>query len=58
MEHRTHVQRVEIGYQRKWSHARAIKHNISHNPSLSVSHIKKGSLSRRHRSLRIQVSFS
>jgi hypothetical protein len=55
MEHEIHV-KMGIDHQEKMSPPRAINDNNSRRPSLSVSHIKKGSFARRHRSLPIQVS--
>ncbi len=55
MEHENHV-RIGIHHLEKTSLPRASNDNISRRPSLSVSHIKKGSFARRHRSLPIQVS--
>ncbi len=54
MEHEIHV-RIGIDHLEKMSLPRAINDNISHRSSLVVSHIKKGSSSRRHRSLPNQV---
>ncbi len=55
MEHEIHV-KIGIDHLEKMSPPRAINDNISHRPSLLVSHMKKSSFSRRHRSFAIQVS--
>jgi hypothetical protein len=55
MEHENHV-RIGIHHLEKTSIPRASNDNISRRPSLSVSHIKKRSSSRRHRSLSNKVS--
>jgi hypothetical protein len=55
MEHEIHA-RIGIDHLENVSPPRAINDNIFHRPSLLVSHIKKGSFARRHRSLPIQVS--
>jgi hypothetical protein len=57
MEATVHVQKMRIDHRRKLSHPRAKKYGISLHPSLSISHIRKRSLSRHHQSLPIQVSF-
>jgi len=55
MENEIHV-RIGIDHLENMSPPRAINDNILHRPSLLVSHIKKGSSSRRHQSLPIRVS--
>jgi len=56
MEHEIHV-RIGIDQLEKMSHPKTIDDNIPRRPSLSVSHIKNGSFSRRHQSLPNRVSF-
>jgi hypothetical protein len=57
MEATIHVQKMRVHHRRNLSHSRAEKYGISSHSSLSISHIRKRSLSRHHQSLPIQVGF-